>query len=68
MLQLYYESLHLINLTANIANQTLTNNLAFQNWLKQTANVDSITQLTDQAVQKAYGLGRNWLSAHVRCV
>uniref|UniRef100_A0A915K3R3 Transmembrane protein 245 n=1 Tax=Romanomermis culicivorax TaxID=13658 RepID=A0A915K3R3_ROMCU len=63
--QLYYESLYLMHLLTNIANRTLTNNVAFQNWLQTSANATSVSELTDEAMQKAYNIGRSWLSTQV---
>lgn len=57
--------MHLINLTADIANQTLTKSPGLQKWLRQTVHVDSVTELANEAVQRAYGMSRNWLSAQV---
>ncbi|OUC42297.1 hypothetical protein D917_03080 [Trichinella nativa] len=61
-LQLYYESVNLVNIATEIGNRTITYNPSLKQWLKEVTDTDSVKEIMENAVKKSYSMARLWLS------
>ncbi|KRZ17707.1 Transmembrane protein [Trichinella pseudospiralis] len=64
-LQLYYESVNLVNIATEIGNRTITYNPSLKQWLKEVTDTDSVKEIMENAVKKSYTMARLWLSTQV---
>ncbi|KRY09836.1 Transmembrane protein [Trichinella patagoniensis] len=64
-LQLYYESVNLVNIATEIGNRTITYNPSLKQWLKEVTDTDSVKEIMENAVKKSYSMARLWLSTQV---
>ncbi|KRY28263.1 coatomer subunit beta [Trichinella spiralis] len=64
-LQLYYESVNLVNIATEIGNRTITYNPSLKQWLKEVTDTDSVKEIMENAVKNSYSMARLWLSTQV---
>ncbi|KFD48810.1 hypothetical protein M513_10294 [Trichuris suis] len=65
LLQLYYESVNVVNIATEIGNRAITYNPRLQQWLKETCKADTVAEAMESIVKKGYSFGRVWLSNQV---
>ncbi|CDW52154.1 Transmembrane protein C9orf5 [Trichuris trichiura] len=63
--QLYYESVNVVNIATEIGNRAITYNPRLQQWLKETCKADTVAEAMESIVKKGYTFGRVWLSNQV---
>uniref|UniRef100_A0A5S6QW51 Transmembrane protein n=1 Tax=Trichuris muris TaxID=70415 RepID=A0A5S6QW51_TRIMR len=64
--QLYYESVNVVNIATEIGNKAITYNPRLQEWLRDTCKADTVAEAMESIVKKGYTFGRAWLSDKVR--
>ncbi|CAF0818130.1 unnamed protein product [Adineta ricciae] len=62
LIQIHHESIHMVRVTSNLINETITLHQSFQYMLPDKEHVG---QLMDSAVNNFYFVGRNWITKQI---
>ncbi|XP_071825219.1 transmembrane protein 245-like [Apostichopus japonicus] len=62
VIQIQQESLHMVDLTTNLINETIVNNPEMQEWLPAT---DQLKETMDDVLEDAFMYGRDWIKGQI---